>query len=48
MLVAFLFSGDPLVFSPVLSGYTAVTDHPPVYFWKKLIQAYPEAKVGGR
>ena len=48
MSVPVCVAGQPMDFTSVLGEYKAVCDWPANYFYKQLIQTYPDAKVGLR
>jgi hypothetical protein len=37
--------GDPAALDKALDGYNSTVDWPGVYFWRELIEKYPDAKV---
>ncbi|MFY1692013.1 sulfotransferase family protein [Plantactinospora sp. WMMB782] len=37
--------GEPVDWSRLLGGYGSTVDWPSVYFWRELIEVYPEARV---
>ncbi len=39
------YSGEKIDLRPIFAGYQATTDAPGCYFWRELMETYPDAKV---